>query len=68
MKKTILALALVASSFGAFAVQTPAASKKVAPKTEKQSHKAKKDTVAKKATPAKVVKPAKAAKPAKAKG
>jgi Ni/Co efflux regulator RcnB len=62
MKRTILALALVASTIGAFA-QTPATSKKVAPKTEKApAHKAKKDTVAKKATPAKAVKPAKTKK------
>ncbi|HTN00129.1 MAG TPA: hypothetical protein VL088_15335 [Pedobacter sp.] len=43
MKKFILSLAIVATSFGAFAVQTPA-TKKVEPKTEKKAeHKAKKE-------------------------
>ena len=58
MKKIILALAIVATSFGAFAVQTPAA-KKVEVKTEKKAeHKAKK-AEAKKDTTKAVVKSAK---------
>jgi len=44
MKKLILALAIVATSFGAFAVQTPAPTKKVEVKTDKKAeHKAKKE-------------------------
>lgn len=40
MKKLILGLAFVATSFGAFAAQTPATtSKKEAPKTEKKAEK-----------------------------
>jgi len=44
MKKFILSLAIVAMSVGAFAIQTPAAPKKVEAKTEKKAaHKAKKE-------------------------
>ncbi len=44
MKKFILSLAIVATSFGAFAVQTPAVHKKADAKTEKRAeHKAKKE-------------------------
>ena len=39
MKKFILSLAIVATSFGAFAVQTPAAAKKVEVKAEKKAKK-----------------------------
>lgn len=63
MKKLILVLAIVATSFGAFAVQTPAGVKKVEAKTEKKAeHKAKKaakKTEAKKDTVKAVVKSAK---------
>jgi len=66
MKKLILSLAIVATSFGAFAVQTPAAAKKVEVKTEKKAeHKAKKaakKVEAKKEATKEVVKSAKPAK------
>jgi hypothetical protein len=56
MKKLILSLAIVTTSFGAFAIQTPAPAKKVEVKTEKKaSHKAKK-VEAKKDTAKAVVK------------
>ena len=57
MKKFILSLAIIATSFGAFAMQTPAAVKKAEVKTEKKAaHKAKKEEAkkeVKKTTPKK---------------
>lgn len=44
MKKFILSLAIVATSFGAFAIQTPVSPKKVEVKIDKKAeHKAKKE-------------------------
>jgi len=56
MKRSILALALVAMSFGAFAVQTPATSKKEAPKTEQKADKKIKKHAEKKVATVKVEK------------
>lgn len=67
MKKFILSLAIVATSFGAFAIQTPASPKKVEVKSNKKAeHKAKKE--AKKAEAKKEAPKAVAKTPAPKKG
>lgn len=65
MKKLILSLAIVATSFGAFAVQTPAAKKEEVKTEKKAEHKAKKaakKVEEKKATTKEVVKTPKSKK------